>query len=309
MASAQKATDEQIAAAYAKHGSIWSAAGDLGMCGQSVHERLIKLGLQKPLNVFCDAEKAILLEQYQEAANAGKLSDLATAMGRTKPFICRQAKLLGITNAKRTRQYLSAVSSAAFKAWHQVNEHPRGMLHKRHSDTTCKLLSKVQAARWDSMTEDQRESLIIKQLRGRARANGGKLASPVSNRATSWKQAWREIGGQRCYFRSTWEANYARYLETLRLEGMILRWEHEPHTFWFEGIRRGAVSYLPDFRVTALDGSITFHEVKGWMDDRSKTKLARMGQRFPEVAMVVVDKGAYALIKSRFRYVIDGWEP
>ena len=59
-------------------------------------------------------------------------------------------------------------------------------------------------------------------------------------------------------------------------QGEILKWEYEPETFWFEKIKRGVRTYTPDFKVTEKDGSIIFHEVKGYMDARSKTKLKRM---------------------------------
>src|SRR6266571_198333 len=40
----QRATDEQIVAAYRITGSVWKAAKRLGLAGQSVHERLRRLG-------------------------------------------------------------------------------------------------------------------------------------------------------------------------------------------------------------------------------------------------------------------------
>lgn len=96
------------------------------------------------------------------------------------------------------------------------------------------------------------------------------------------------IGGRRIYFRSKWEANYARLLEWRKERGEIAEWEHEPHTFWFENIKRGVRSYLPDFRVTHLDGRQEYHEVKGWMDPKSETKLKRMAKYYPEVQVHVV---------------------
>lgn len=106
----------------------------------------------------------------------------------------------------------------------------------------------------------------------------------------AWKAAWRTIGGQRCYFRSAWEANFARYLEFLRRAGEITSWEHEPHTFWFDGIRRGVVSYKPDFRVVERGGSVIWYEVKGWMDPRSATKIKRMAKYHPDVELRVIQR-------------------
>ncbi len=118
---------------------------------------------------------------------------------------------------------------------------------------------------------------------------------------------WREIGGQRCYFRSGWEANYARYLEWLRQQKQIEGWEHEPETFWFHTIKRGVRSYLPDFRVTER-GKISYHEVKGWMDPRSKTKLKRMAKYYPDILMIVIGKKEYQAIAKVVGKMIQDWE-
>lgn len=76
------------------------------------------------------------------------------------------------------------------------------------------------------------------------------------------------------YFRSKWEANYARYLTQLGIE-----WQYEPKTFWFDGIRSGTVNYTPDFYIPAED---VWHEVKGQWDSKSKTKLRRFKRYHPD---------------------------
>lgn len=123
-----------------------------------------------------------------------------------------------------------------------------------------------------------------------------------------FKAGWRVVGKQRVYFRSRWEANYARYLEWLKSIGNITRWEHEPETFWFGKVRRGTVSYLPDFRITNSDGSIEYHEVKGWMDARSKTKIKRMAKYHPSVKLVVIDSKCYKKLANQIKGCINGWE-
>lgn len=124
----------------------------------------------------------------------------------------------------------------------------------------------------------------------------------------TWKASWREIGGQRKYFRSRWEANFARVLEFRKASGEILDWKHEPKTFWFDGIKRGCVSYLPDFLVTMPDGSELFYEVKGWMDERSMTKLKRMKKYYPKVRLELIDAKAYKELERSLSKIIDGWE-
>lgn len=107
------------------------------------------------------------------------------------------------------------------------------------------------------------------------------------------KNGWYEIGGARYYFRSFWEVNYERHLEYLLRQGKIRQWEHEPETFWFDKIKCGVRSYLPDFRVTELSGNVAYHEVKGWMDPRSVTKIARMAKYYPDVRLIVIGKNEY----------------
>lgn len=103
------------------------------------------------------------------------------------------------------------------------------------------------------------------------------------------KQAWREIGKSKFYFRSEWEYKFAQYLELQKNNHIIKGWEHEPQTFWFEDIKRGVRSYLPDFKVTRPDGSHYWIEVKGFMDRRSATKIKRFKKYYPKEMLLVVD--------------------
>jgi hypothetical protein len=123
-----------------------------------------------------------------------------------------------------------------------------------------------------------------------------------------WQSGWREIAGRRCFFRSRWEANYARYLEWLKAQGAIAEWEYEPQTFWFEKIRRGTRSYLPDFRVTENNGSVAYHEVKGWMDAKSRTKIKRMAIYHKEVRLIVVPAKTYRSMNVDLCRLVPEWE-
>jgi hypothetical protein len=115
-----------------------------------------------------------------------------------------------------------------------------------------------------------------------------------------------DLGGQ--YFRSSWEANWARYLNWLKSIGEIRSWEFESKTFEFKGIKRGSRFYTPDFLVTNKDGSQEYHEIKGYMDARSATKLKRMKKYHPTVKVVLIDKGAYVATASKVCGLIPGWE-
>jgi hypothetical protein len=191
-----------------------------------------------------------------------------------------------------------AESSARRKAYLAANGHPRGMLGKHHSEETKAAISALNSGR-----KVPRERTIRQMKTCLA-----KYGTLQSCRPVSWKQGWRQIGPKRIYARSRWEANYARYLQFLLDHNEILKWEHEPETFWFEKVKRGAVSYLPDFRITHLGGSIEYVEVKGWMDARSKTKIRRMAKYFPNIWLKVIREDWFRSNGRKMQGLIPGWE-
>jgi hypothetical protein len=115
------------------------------------------------------------------------------------------------------------------------------------------------------------------------------------------------VGDQEIFARSLWESNYAYYLEWLRKNGAIQSWEHEPETFWFEGIKRGVCSYLPDFKVVENNGDVVYHEVKGWMDKKSITKLKRMKKYHPTVKLFLADSKWFAQNVKKLSGLVTGW--
>lgn len=119
---------------------------------------------------------------------------------------------------------------------------------------------------------------------------------------------WREIGGKNRYFRSKWEFNFSAYLQWQKENGHILNWEHEPKTFWFLGIRRGVVSYKPDFRVDNVDGSHYWVEVKGYMDSKSATKIKRFNKYHPEEELRIIDARWFKKNNEKMKIIVKGWE-
>lgn len=110
------------------------------------------------------------------------------------------------------------------------------------------------------------------------------------------------------HFRSGWEANYARYLNFLMKQNVIWNWEYECETFWFNEIKRGVRSYLPDFKVWQTPTKFYFVEVKGYMDSKSKTKIKRMAKYYPKVKLEVVGRKQYFEIKVKLSKLIPNWE-
>ena len=128
-----------------------------------------------------------------------------------------------------------------------------------------------------------------------------------SNPYSRSKRGYAEDLGARDFFRSMWEANYARYLDWLKEQGEIQDWQYEPQRFVFHGVTRAPVTYCPDFRITERDGSTVFHEVKGWMDSASKSKLKRMAKYYPDVRVVVVDEVGYKSIAKLAAPIVPHW--
>lgn len=300
----KKATDEELRATYAATQSCYKTAAAFGMCPQSVHERLKRLGECKPINVFSEDDAAILATEYERHAQSGKLQELADRLRRTKQFICRKAKDMGMTGKPGQYERDRQRCSEAAKEQIRKNGHPRGALGMKHTEGAKPRMSWQSRAKWDGMTEAQRSELTMKSMKGRAAAAG--CIAPRRPHG-SWKAAWREIAGAKIYFRSRWEYNYAVYLQWLLENGKIAKWEHEPETFWFEKIMRGVRSYLPDFRVTENDGTVEYHEVKGWMDSRSKTTLRRMKKYHPAVKLRVIDGSWFKANAGKISF-LPGWE-
>ena len=106
------------------------------------------------------------------------------------------------------------------------------------------------------------------------------------------KKGWYTSGDRKYFLKSSWELSYAQFLDKELADGKIVQWEYEPDTFWFERIKRGIRSYTPDFKVEYADGSVEYHEVKGYLDSKSKTKLNRMRIYHPEITMKLIDRAA-----------------
>lgn len=109
----------------------------------------------------------------------------------------------------------------------------------------------------------------------------------IQKRIPNSHKAWYEIDGRSFYFKSKWEVQFAEYLTFLKKNKSIKDWEYESKTFWFESIKRGTRSYLPDFKVIKEDGSHYWAEVKGYLDPRSKTKLRRFAKYYPREELFV----------------------
>jgi hypothetical protein len=264
---------------YPTRGLEWCATA-LGRTVRAVAGKVSQLGLKQD-------RSSAFFKEWQARAAAGKVGKKRPAQADVMRRLHADGKL---TPTDAQKQKLSAIARARP---HNPRFTTAGMTWP--PDVLARVGAGVRQAQ-KRITADEWQARNVKAAKTRV-ANGTKLGA-FNRGSASWKCGWRTVGGQRVFFRSRWEVNYAGYLQMLLERGVVTRWEHEPETFWFEGVKRGAVSYLPDFRVTYPDGHIEFHEVKGWFDARSKTKVRRMAKYHPTVVLRVIDAQAYRRLQS-----------
>ena len=274
---------------YPEYGKHWCMHG-LDKTESQVRHKAADLGLR--LN-----HKGSFCQEYQSKAAKERTGKKRPEQSLVIKALWENGKLGNYTDKQKKN------ISIRMKKHIAENGHPKGALGMKHTDETKEKLSKKSKLYWENVTEEEVSDRGLKAQKTRV-ANG----TSVTPRKASWKSGWREIGGINKYYRSRWEANYARFLELLKVDKAIQSWKHEPTTFWFEAIKRGTRSYLPDFLVIESDGSEIYHEVKGWMDDRSKTKLKRMSIYHPEVKLKLIEKKQYMEIAKDYANLIVDWE-
>ena len=304
---------------YCHEKSCHRVAGIHKTTGETIRQHLIKAGYRLEGSKWTLLELETLRTAYTNKAGVD-IDILAAHLKRTEASIACKANDLKLTSPRghqiRTKKAKAAIASAQkevsnrpeikiqraenTKKWIREKGHPRGNLGGHMSPEHKEKLRQILTG-----SKHTREH-IMKRMKSRL-AHYGTLAPAAGRPGATWKQGWIEIGGKKLFARSSWESNYARYLQFQKEHGLITEWEHEPETFWFEGIKRGVCSYLPDFRVTTTRGTIEYHEVKGWMDNRSKTKIARMAKYHPTIKLIVIDNIRYKAIAGTARLVVPNW--
>lgn len=291
----------------------------------SVRSRCWTLQLNTKLEYWSDWELLVLQSAYSAKHSTEiQLTQLAKQLGRHKTNVSRKARSLGLTDICRpcikpedrkirrpkfaTKEDRLAAQSLRVKQWYATHAHPRGALGMRHTDA----VKAAQSAQARQMWADPTSKVNSAENRQRLSDNmtkrvlaGKMLAGPhVYSRCASGKRA--DLNDR--YFRSSWEANYARYLNLLVAQGQIKEWDYECKTFEFEKIKRGTRCYTPDFKVTFTDGRHEWHEVKGWMDDKSRVRLERMARYYPNEVVVVIGPAWFKNASRGVAHGLPHWE-
>lgn len=287
-----------------------------GRTVSAIRGKCLRLGLNSKWSPLSGRVNERIREWYESHPGKLELDELASELGIGKTTIARTARRMGLTNQWRksgrkdrrkfkTVEELRAAQSKGAKDRIRRNGHPRGMLGKKHTEEFKAKMGRE--GTFAKLTTAERRAMAKKGVQTRIEKYGTAAPVGVSNPYSRAKGGKRKDLGD-AYFRSRWEANYARYLNKLVELGQIESWEYEKDTFIFEAIKKGTRSYIPDFKIHFHDGTFRYHEVKGWMDKKSQTKLKRMKKYFPDVEVVVIGLAEYKKISSVWAGLIPLWE-
>lgn len=304
MSARPKTTNALVVDSYRRTGNVHKSAIELGVSHSTIHRRLQKLGLVE-VNRFTQADFDRIDAEYESFAAVGRLSEFASSMGREKANICKIARERGLTNQSRPKPWVLS----GIPKW-KDKPHPRGAAGMRHSDETKAIISKKSKQNWVTMKVFGIGNMTHANLQKLSDRTSARAASiPSSATYSRTKGGYRDDLGPHNYFRSSWEANYARYLNLLQKMKIIDNWEFEPETFWFLAIKRGVRSYRPDFLVRYRgEAKPVYVEVKGWMDPKSKTKIARFVKYYPQHKLEVIAEKEYRALGARWKSSIPNWE-
>jgi len=84
-------TNEQIIEAYKKTGSVWKAGKEVGLSGQTVHERLRSIGYKLAASKWTEEE----LQELEKLANQMTIAQIANRLGRPYNGVAMKLSRLG----------------------------------------------------------------------------------------------------------------------------------------------------------------------------------------------------------------------
>jgi len=306
-----RVSDADIVEAYRRLGSVWKVGEELGLSGQCISKRLNRVGHAVSRRYLTDGDREAIKAYYTTTSAADfNLDVIANSLGRTKHLVSRAAREMGLSKVGRshnaeTRATIGTKAAARLA----VCPHPKGMLGKKHTAETLKAVSEASKRTWSTwktfgighMAPEKREAASVRMSLVMA-------SRPAEKSFTRTRGAHRaDLNG--VFFRSSWEANYARYLNLLVRMNVVEWWKFEPETFWFEGVRRGVVSYLPDFCVKYRnDERLEYVEIKGWVTPKDRTKWKRMAKYHPHIKLIIIKEKEYNALRAKWSSAIQNWE-
>lgn len=278
--------------------TVKELARELGRTESAVRGRKNKIGVKRGnCPHFTEEEKNIIKEWYEKDDMGVDLEGLSSLINRPKTSISYIAKTMGLTKYGNFTEKERNVRAKEMVIKVSKIEHPRGMLGKHHTEESKEKISIASITRAANMTSEEKHSIAMKAVETKKKK--GTTSQTTSNAYSRTKSGIRSDLGQ--YFRSAWEANIARILDYEDIE-----WEYECKRFFFNEEVDGVLSYQPDFYLPQFNKWI---EVKGWMDEKSKTRLKLFEEQYPNESknLILIDQTFYNALRLEF-FFLPNWE-
>src|SRR5215471_1288173 len=173
---------------------------------------------------------------------AGRLNHGLTNCYRKKSIRALEKRIDASYDSQRTTEYRATVSER-MKQWRATHPDHKPARGCSPSLETRQRMSNSLKEHWKKPDIYQKTPEYRQLLSDRF----SKLVRDQRLYTRGWGGRRKDLDDR--YFRSSWEANYARYLNFLKSRGEIHDWQYESNTFWFHKIKRGTRSYTPDFKV------------------------------------------------------------
>jgi hypothetical protein len=274
----------------------------------SVHSILLKAGYRLNNSRWSFDEIESLKRAYTPGVPVDSIRpELAISLKRTETSIELKASKLGLGDRHRPMSESGKHHShVAIKEYYKT--HPGSNLGKKLgpiSDERRKAISENSRKHWAiwKATGTGPESESSKILR----ATRMRMLPQTKRKGHSSASAGERPDYPGIFFRSSWEANIARYLDYLKSYRAVDSWSYESRTFLFEGATEKPFSYTPDFEVS-MNGATSCWEVKGWKDKKWNRKIKIFRQQYPGEPLRIIGPKEYSEIENKFAPFLPGWE-
>ena len=216
----------------------------------------------------------------------------------------KKAQLEKMRRGRETPEYRKGISVRSSKRmkcrWQDPQWRTKMLAVIRSSDNIAKRV-KARRKKWDLDPDFRKHWLASvhtlekdesrRQAMLRVWADGGNHTFRYRSRLG--KSGFRDDLQQ--FFRSTWEANFARVMNFLDKD-----WQFEPQSF---KLSNGQI-YRPDFR---LDLRL-WVEIKGWLTQDRIQKPLQFCNDYPEERLIIIGPKQYNRLTEIFQPLIPNWE-
>lgn len=311
----KKVSDNKISSTYESLGSISRVAKILGMSHSGVSKRLRKLGYDtsrlRRESLWTKEQDDILLQEYENYRDRNQLASLAKKIGRSVFAINRRAAKFGLTNKDynfimtKERHDILSKGRKRFLENHPEYKSNIGVFSRERVYTTedCAKRSEIMKSKWKDPNSAYRKGSFLSELKERL----SKARYNVKQGYTRGIESNVSFGEKEYRFRSSWERNFAFYMEYIKCKREIKDWYYESEIFSFPQNEYGFKTYKPDFKIVHNDGSVEYIELKGWVNKKALDKMELMARYFPEVKIELYDGDKYNEIKKKYSHLVD-WD-